>query len=146
MSAFFVVADASVLLKWYLHEGEPYRNRAMLLFDRFRAGQVRILIPELAWYELGNRLIRLPGSGLQLFADALDLLTDVVPFERGDLKYIAQAAAGLQQSGLNQITIYDCAYIHAARLTGSPLITADRLQAAAAQALGIAQVLIQDYR
>jgi predicted nucleic acid-binding protein len=141
-----MVADASVLLKWYLDENEPYRNQALLLFDRFRSGKVRILLPELALYELGNRLIRLSESGLQLFADVVALLTDVVPFQPGDLKLIAKSVASLHRRGLRKITMYDCAYIHLARLADSPLITADRLQAAGAKLLGIAGILINDYR
>ena len=146
MSAVFVVADASALLKWYLSEDEPYRDQALLLLDRFRSGNIRILLPELALYELGNRLIRLSESGLQLFADVVDLLTDVVPFEPGDLKLIARSAVRLRGCGLKKITMYDCAYLHLARLADSPLITADRLQADAAKSMGIAGVLIADYR
>lgn len=146
MSAEFVVADASVLLKWYLDENEPYRNQALLLFDRFRSGKVRILLPELALYELGNRLIRLSESGLKLFADIVDVLTDVVLFEPGDLKLIAQSVASLHRRGLKKFTMYDCAYVYVARLADSPLITADRLQAAGAKSLGITGILINDYR
>ena len=41
-----ISVDASVLLKWYLSEDEPFRDRALLLFERFWAGQVRIFLPE----------------------------------------------------------------------------------------------------
>jgi predicted nucleic acid-binding protein len=146
LNADFVVADASVLLKWYLSEGEANRDQALLLFDRFRSGKVRILLPELAFYELGNRLVCLSETGWQLFADALDLLTDVVPFDDGDLKRIAQSVADLRRGGLKKVTMVDCAYIHLARLAGTPLITADRPQAAAAKSLGISGLLIGDYR
>jgi predicted nucleic acid-binding protein len=145
LNADFIIADASVLLKWYLHHNEPYRAQALLLFDRFRSGEVRILLPELALYELGNRLIRLSGSGWQLFADAADLLTDVVLFEPGDLKLIARFAASLHKRGLKKITMYDCAYIHLAKATDSPLLTADCLQAAAARSLMTQSILIEDY-
>ena len=145
MSAEFVVADASVLLKWYLGDNEPGRIQALLLLDRFRSGKVRILLPEPALYELGNRLIRLPESGLQLFADLVELLTDVVLFEPGDLNLMAQCALRLHRGGLKTITMYDCAYIHLARMTGTPLITADHLQAGAAKSLRVAAILINDY-
>ncbi len=146
MNAEFVVADASVLLKWYLSEAEADREQALLLFDRFRTGKVRILLPELALYELGNRLAGLPEIGLRLFADALDLLTDVVPFDHEDLERIAHSVVDLRSRGLPKITIYDCAYTHLALLTGAPLITADRLQARAAKALGVPGLLLVDYR
>jgi predicted nucleic acid-binding protein len=141
----FVVADASVILKWYLQDREPHRAQALLLYDRFRAGNVRILLPELAMYELGNRLIRLSESGLQLFGDVVDLLTDIVPFESGDWKLTAACAESLQDSGLKKITMYDCAYIHLARVTDCPLLTADRLQAAGANTVKAEGILIEDY-
>ncbi len=140
-----MVADASVLLKWYLHENERYRTQALLLFDRFRSGRLRILLPELALYELGNRLIRLSEPGAQLFADAADLLTDIVPFGPDDLKLMAQSAVTLRRRGLEKITMCDCAYLHLAGYTGSPLITADGLQSAAAKLLCIPVTLIADY-
>ena len=146
MSAEFVVADASVLLKWYLGEDEPHRLQALLLLDRFRTGVVRILLPELALYELGNRLIRLSESGLRLFADVVELLIDIVLFEPDDLNLIAQSVLRLHRSGLKKITMYDCAYIHLAQMADTPLITADRLQAAAAKSLRVAGILIDDYR
>ncbi len=141
-----MVTDPSVLLKWYLSEDEPYRTHALLLFNRFRTGKVRILLPELALYELGNRLIRLSKSGAQLFADVVDLLTDIVFLGPGDLKRIAKSAVSLRDLGLHKITLYDCAYLHLARLAGSPLITADRLQAAGAKLLGIPVTFIGDYQ
>ncbi len=146
MSAECAVVDASVLLKWYLHEDEPHRDRALLLFDRFRSGGVRILVPELALYELGNRLTRLSKSGLQLFADLVEMLTDVVPLAPDDLKSAAHSVVNLRDRGLKKITIYDCIYIQAARMTATPLITADRLQAAAAESLGVTVIRINDYR
>ena len=97
-------------------------------------------------YELGNRLAGLTEIGLQLFSDALVLLTDLVPFDHDDLKRIAESVVGLRSRGLKKITVYDCAYIHLARLSGTPLITADRLQARAAKALGIPGLLLGDYR
>ena len=75
----------------------------------------------------------------------MDLLKDIVAFEPGDLKIIAQSAASLHRFNLKKVTMYDCAYIHVALMAGSPLITADRLQAEAAKALGIPATLIQDY-
>ena len=146
MNADFIVVDASVLLKWYLNEDEPHRTQALLLFERFRSGKVRILLPEIAMHELGNRLIRLPGAGVQVFADAVELLTDVVPFGPEDLKRTAACAARVLGLGLKGIAMYDCAYIHLARVTDSPLLTADRLQAAAARSLDAKAILIEEYK
>jgi len=142
----FIVADTSVLLKWFLHSDEPYREQALLLFGRFKSGDLRILLPELALYELGNRLLRLPSSGLELFLHALELLTDIVPFEAGEMKGLAESIARLHARGLKKITFYDGAYIYVALLTECPLLTADVLQAKAGQLLNVSAVLLKDYQ
>ena len=146
MNCDFVVADASVLLKWYLHEDEPCRLQAMLLHNRFVRGEVRIVLPEVAIYELGNRLVRVPEYGVGLFADAVELLTDIFPLEPGELKDLAACIVELHGRGLKSVTVYDGAYLYIARLIDSPLITADALQADAARSSGIQAILLRDYR
>jgi predicted nucleic acid-binding protein len=142
----YVVADASVLLKWYLHDNEPSRHQAMLLYDRFVRGDLRIVLPEVAVYELGNRLVRVPKYGLALFSDTRELLTDIFPLDSGELKDLAARVAGLHSRGFKKVTVYDGAYLHIAALIDSPLITADALQARAARSLGIQVISLEDYR
>jgi len=142
----YVVADASVLLKWYLHDNEPSHHQAMLLYDRFVMGELRIVLPEVAVYELGNRLVRVPGYGLALFADALELLTDIFPLAPGELRDLAARVAELHSRGFKKVTVYDGAYLHIAGLIDSPLITADALQANAGRSLGMQIILLEDYR
>lgn len=146
MNTSFVVADTSVLLKWYLSENEPYREQALLLFDRFSHGEVRILLPDLALYELGNRLVRMGKLGRELFDDALTLLTDVTPLTRAELQDLIAWVERLQKRGLSKLTIYDGAYVQLARAAEYPLVTADEIQGLASQELGVSTLLIRDYR
>lgn len=141
----YVVADASVLLKWYLHDNEPSRQQAMILHDRFVRGELRIVLPEVAIYELGNRLVRVPVYGLDLFAEAVELLTDIFPLGPHELKDLAACVIGLQSRGLKRVTVYDGAYLHIAGMIDSPLITADAFQAQAGRSLGIQVILLKDY-
>ncbi len=145
MNSDFAVIDASVLLKWYLHEDEPWRKQAILLRDRFFRGEVRIVLPDVAIYELGNRLVRVPQYGLGLFADAVDLLTDILSLQPGELRDLAECVVELHRRGLKSATVYDGAYLQVARLIDSPLITADALQAEAGRSLGIQVILLKDY-
>lgn len=146
MSCDFVVADASVLLKWYLREDEPCRQQAILLHERFIRGAVRIVLPEVAIYELGNRLVRVPHFGLGLFANAVDLLTDILTLRPTELRDLATCVVELHRRGLKDVTVNDGAYLHIARLIESPLITADALQAEAGRSLGIQVIPLKDYR
>jgi predicted nucleic acid-binding protein len=118
----------------------------MLLYERFVSGEVKIVLPEVAVYELGNRLVRVPRYGLDLFAEAVELLTDIFPLEPDELKDLAACVEGLHSRGLKSVTVYDVAYLHVARMIDSPLITADVLQAEAACSLGVQATLVKDYR
>ncbi len=146
MKCDFVVADVSVLLKWYLREDEPCRQQAILLHDRFVGGEVRIVLPEVAIYELGNRLVRVPQYGLDLFTDAVELLTDIFTLRPCELRDLATCVVELHRRGLKDVTVYDGAYLHIARLAESPLITADALQAEAGRYIGIQVILLKNYR
>lgn len=145
MTPGFVVADASVLLKWYLSDDEPYRRQALLLLHRFSRGEVRILLPDLAFYELGNRFLRMGSIGQSLFDDALALFTDVVSLSRSELRELFRWMSKEQGKDLKRLTIYDGAYIEMARTVECPLITADRIQARGADLAGIEVVLLNDY-
>ncbi len=89
--------------------------------------------------------MRLSETGEQLFADAVDMLTDIVFFGAGDLKRISKSAMRLRNLGPHKITMYDCAYLHLALSADSPLLTADRSRAAGAKLLGISVTFIGDY-
>ena len=145
MNSQAVVPDASVLLKWYLHVDEPFRYQAMLLYERFTRGEVLLFLPDVALYELGNRLLRLPNSGLEMFKDALDLLGETVSLGHDEMEKIAERVSGLHRRGLRNATFYDVAYIQVAHMGGIPLMTADMLQAEAAHSLGVETVLLKDY-
>ena len=117
----------------------------MLLYERFTRGEVLLFLPDVALYELGNRLLRLPNSGLEMFKDALDLLGETVSLGHDEMEKIAERVSGLHRRGLRNATFYDVAYIQVAHMGGIPLMTADMLQAEAAHSLGVETVLLKDY-
>jgi len=111
------VIDANVAAKWFLPEAtEPLAHEAVTLLKRHAAGDLRFLVPDLFWAELGNVfwkaacLRRWSASDAQLAAhmalqrklptkatkplleDALDIATN---FDRTvyDSLYIALAIA-----------------------------------------------------
>lgn len=52
--------DASVAIKWYMHEARS--EAAISLLARADSGQIRIVAPDLAIYEMMSALRRLVGS------------------------------------------------------------------------------------
>ena len=52
-----LVVDASVAVKWCLPaKDEPFTEQAVGLLESYSRGQVRFLVPDLFWAEVGNSL------------------------------------------------------------------------------------------
>lgn len=117
-----LVADASVLLKWFLPpERESHADRA----DRLRAahvdGTVTLCVPTLAEYELSNTLSRVKSRE--------DALADMVDFQALELRAETMTRARLERAiGLVArfgVTFYDASYHALAMEMSTMLITAD---------------------
>jgi predicted nucleic acid-binding protein len=119
------VLDASVLVKWFLHENEPDRERALALRDRHIAGQSTIIIPEFALLEVLNAIRFSPKGDEEDGETALESLQDLhleIKAAQGDVLRKANAIAWAYK-----ITIYDALYVALAEQVGYPLITADEV-------------------
>ena len=49
-----LISDASVIIKWFTDE--EGRKEALILRERFRKGEIEIVVPDLALYEISNAL------------------------------------------------------------------------------------------
>lgn len=117
------VIDASVLVKWFLHENEPDRERALALRDRHIAGQSTIIIPEFALLEVLNAIRFSPKGDEEDGETALEALHDLhLDIRPGDVNVLRKANA---IAWAYKITIYDALYVGLAEQVGYPLITAD---------------------
>ncbi len=119
------VVDASVLVKWFLHQQEEDRDRALALRDLHISGRSTIYIPHLALLEILNAIRFSPKAKEEDSALALEALQDL-HFETKPLEFdLLRKANAIAWA--YKVTIYDALYVALAEQVGYPLITADEV-------------------
>ena len=128
-----LLVDTSVLVKWVHEEGESEVGAARELLTAHRAGEERILVLDLAAYELGNVLLRALGVPAAVVVQQLELVRLLCgPLVHPRPSWHAAAAELGQRHGL---TFYDASWAAAAGALGCPLVSADRALMAAGLAV-----------
>jgi predicted nucleic acid-binding protein len=117
------VVDASVLVKWFLHQQEANRDRALALRELHISGRSTIFIPQLALLEVLNAVRFSPTAKEEDGALALEALEDLhLETKPPEIALVRKANA---IAWAYKITIYDAVYVALAEQVGYPLITAD---------------------
>ena len=128
-----LLIDTSVLIKWFHSHGETGVPQARALRTAHLNGGLDAHVLDLAYYELGNVLIRALGWTANDGADQLDDLTTILgPPLVMTAPWFRRAAELAHTHGLS---IYDAAWAAAAQELAIPLVSADRKLLAA----GLAQ-------
>ncbi len=117
-----VVLDTSVIVKW-LRQQEVFAQEALAWRWRFLDGEIKVIVPDLAAYELANVL---------RYKD--DLTTEQVKegvrslFEMG-LEWFSLTPAAIlravEMARAYDITVYDAAFLAAAEAIDAEMVTAD---------------------
>src|SRR5579864_4656753 len=120
-----VVLDAGVAAKWWLTGKEELRAEALDLLRRYAEGQVRFVVPDLFWPELGNifwKAVRQKRCSRSLADGALAQTGDqqFPTFSSRDL--LADAFAIAMKFDR---TVYDSLYVALAVGRKAELVTAD---------------------
>jgi len=119
------VVDASVLVKWFLHEKEGDRDRALALRDLHISRRSTLFIPQLALLEVLNAVRFSPKAEEEDGEMALETLHDLhLETRPAELDLLRKANA---IAWAYKITIYDALYVALAEQVGYPLITADEV-------------------
>jgi predicted nucleic acid-binding protein len=126
-----VVLDASVLLKWVLHENEPHIDQALALRQRVGLREVRAVVPPLWYFEVGNTLARRVPA---LAAEALAALRDMQLEEH--MPGALTEALTVQLVREHGVTFYDASYHALAIVLGGTFVTSDARYIERAQAAG----------
>jgi predicted nucleic acid-binding protein len=118
------VLDCSVAAKWILPEAD--RAAALRIFERYAAGEISLIAPDLLLAEfaslLARRSRRKEVSPAQS-REAFDLMIQVAPrlFETRP-----RLVRALDLSLRLQLSLWDCVYVALAMEHDCPLLTADR--------------------
>jgi len=120
------VIDASVAVKWFLPPAEEqYSENAFALLKRYVAAQVRFIVPDLFWAELGNvcwKAMR-QGRWSQKDAHAAVFATKKRAFPTVSTLSLLEDAFSI--SIAFDRNVYDSLYIALALTAKSEFITAD---------------------
>jgi predicted nucleic acid-binding protein len=128
-----LLVDTSVLIKWFHSHGESEVPQASALRTAHLNGGLEAHVLDLAYYELGNVLIRALGWTAGDVADQLDDLTTILgPPLVMTAPWLRQAA---ELAHTHTLSFYDAAWAAAAHELAIPLVSADRQLLAA----GLAQ-------
>ncbi len=117
-----VVADASVIAKWFVDE--IHSDKARELRDRYINGNIEIVAPELMPYEVLNALKYtglFTAEELVMAAKSLSLYGFRLYSLSGKL-----AEKTVEISVQRDVTIYDASYVALADELGAKLYTADK--------------------
>lgn len=121
-----LVIDASVAAKWFLpSKDEPHAEIAAGLLKRYAAGDLRFVVPDLFWAELGNvfwKAVR-QGRWQRSRAEEALRLAQARLFPTVSSKALLEDA--FQISTSFDRTVYDSLYVALAIVSKATLITAD---------------------
>ena len=120
------VIDASVAAKWVLPAGgETLAGEALLLLKRYAAGELRFVVPDLFWAELGNILWKALRSDRIRAASAESALHAMRDRSFPTVSSHALLAEAFAIATAFDRTVYDALYVAVAVHSKSQLITAD---------------------
>ena len=133
-----LVADASVVVKWFLHE--EGRDQALRLRDDFVAQELQLHVPEVLPFEVLNAL-RSAGHFDEPACLQAQVVLDGYGFRRHSLVgELARRTVHLAY--VRGLTVYDASYAALAKLLGFRVITADE---SLARAAGSAAIPLDEY-
>lgn len=120
------VIDASVAVKWLLPPShEPYAENALALLKRYVAGQVRFVVPDLFWAELGNICWKTARQGRWSPKDAHAAVSAMQKRAFPTVSTLSLLEDAFAISTAFDRTVYDSLYIALALTAKSEFVTAD---------------------
>jgi len=120
-----LVLDASIIAKWFFEEDAT--DRALVLLEKHKLGDIKINAPILLLFEFGNTAIKKFREDIdtksEFKQDIQDLLTIDVNFINPDEENLRQTYALAHKY---ELTFYDATYIATAQNLKCDFVTADK--------------------
>jgi predicted nucleic acid-binding protein len=132
------ILDSSVIIKWFSHLDEENVEQASVLLDLFGEDMVKISIPDLSVYEVGNALKHNKNFSAEEVKNIMDRLMDMGLDIIEVAKDLIRRAVDIAYE--EDITVYDAIFISIADHLMIPLVTADDRQYTAANKGNIIQL------
>jgi predicted nucleic acid-binding protein len=121
-----VVLDASVAAKWFLPaEGEPLAQEALVILQAYSAGNVRLIVPDLFWAEVGNLLWKAIRQGRCTKTVADSGLTSLRELNLPTTPSVELIGAAFEIALAYDRTVYDSLYVALAVQSQGQFVTAD---------------------
>lgn len=121
-----VVVDVSIAAKWVLPQSnEPFANEANQLLQGYIEGQIRILVPDLFWTELGNVLWKWSRAGRCAASVATAALKFMSERDFTTIRSFPLIERALDIAITFDQTVYDALYVALAVVSKTELVTAD---------------------
>jgi len=119
-----IVPDTSVVLKWFLREGEANREQALTLRQAYLEGRAQLLALDLLLYKVANVLRYKPDWDAprvtQAIHSLLALKLQIIPVSPA----LLQRAVALAYK--HDLAIYDASFVALAEENQAVFITADQ--------------------
>jgi predicted nucleic acid-binding protein len=120
------VIDASIAVKWFLPSSqEQYSENAFALLKRYVAGEVRFVVPDLFWAELGNVCWKATRQGRWSQKDAQAAVSATKKRAFPTVSTLPLLEDAFAISTAFDRSVYDSLYIVLALMAKSEFVTAD---------------------
>lgn len=115
-----LVIDSSVAVKWLNKQDESNIDQADKVLEDVQNGKVRLLMPELAKYEVGNALLYKDMQLQQALGSLATYHSIPIQFLPQDPQ---QGQVTMQMAHENKVTFYDASFMALAKEQKAELIT-----------------------
>ena len=121
-----LVIDASVAAKWFLPgTAEPNRDQALHILKSYVKGDIRFVVPDLFWAELGNVFWKAARQDRWSEADAEIAIHALLERKFPTVSSFSLLEEAFRISAIYDRSVYDAIYVALALASVSELVTAD---------------------
>ena len=121
-----VVLDCSVAIKWAIPSApEPLTDESLRLLRRYVNGEIKFIVPDVFWAEVGNVLWKGTRQKRWRQDEAESVAADMQARDFTTVPSLVLLPEALKIAFAHDCAVYDCLYVALAVQSKTELITAD---------------------